>query len=688
MSPIPLPAVLLLALQGGAPPADPDPGTWNSPEVLALVERGREQRSALEADGVLRSWRADVDGHVYFYLEPERGEPLLIRVDQVAVQLQWEAPDRFHQHIVGERREIRLPVRDFRYYMDRLTLVEHGFGDEIRIGGGLDVAGVPHPLAPPLPDTGEPAYDYRLGESLSLGLPGRTEPLRLREVEVRPRDPDRPGIIGVVTLEEGTGGIVRMAFLFTPASYVDRRTDRIAVEVDYGLWEGSHWLPNEQRIEVRREVPELDLGMGTVIRSVLRAGNYELNAPLPEGFAGFPPVTAASPSARASHAFREGLYDGMERDGVAGLRMETDLRALEAQAFELLGGHPPSGLSPLRLHLPRPSSVASYDRADGLVVGSGLSFRAGDRTRIRGTGGIAPGTGRMRASLSVDRAFRADLSIGATVRYRQPSDLGLLPGSDALLSSLGGALRGEDYRDPWMRTGLDIHLSALSRGSLSLRVHAGVEEARTPELARGEAPLDGARSMRPIRPVTDGRFTTLGAELTGALNAAGGRGAWELTLGGAHGKAGTGAGLGGELEARWGPATGARELRVTAAAWAWEGDSLAQGHRLLGGRGTLPGHPFRSFAGTRAASLSAEVSTDLGTPLLRLRSALHSGWTGGLDPVVAEAWEVRTTGAPRLSASAGIGLGWDLIRAEVARGLRGGEWQFLLSIDPRWWDRL
>jgi hypothetical protein len=38
-------------------------------------------------------------------------------------------PGPGRQRIVGERSETRLPVRDFRYYLDRLTLVQYGFGD-------------------------------------------------------------------------------------------------------------------------------------------------------------------------------------------------------------------------------------------------------------------------------------------------------------------------------------------------------------------------------------------------------------------------------------------------------------------------------------------------------------------------------------------------------------------------------
>ena len=85
---------------------------------------------------------------MYFYLDREDGgDPVPMRVDQVAVDLFWQAPDRTRQIIRGLRKRELLPVRDFHYYIDRLTAVQNGFGDQIAIGEGRDVRSVPHPLS-------------------------------------------------------------------------------------------------------------------------------------------------------------------------------------------------------------------------------------------------------------------------------------------------------------------------------------------------------------------------------------------------------------------------------------------------------------------------------------------------------------------------------------------------------------
>jgi hypothetical protein len=647
-------------------------------------------RHQLVQDGRLQTYQARVDGHVYFFLDPEVGERILIRLDQIAVELRWAAPDRIQQRLVGERSETRLPVEDFRFYLDRFTLVEHGFADEIRIGSGMDVAGVPHPLsAVDASDPGTAPYDYRLTDSISIGLPGRSEPIRVYEVEVRPRDPASPGIIGTFALEGATASIVRMDFSFTPASYVDPRTDRISVSLDYGLWEDRYWLPNEQRLEVRRELPELDLGIGTVIRSVLRTGAYELNIPFPDNFRGLPGVTAVSPAERRDYPFAEGLYDALERDGLAEIVVDPDLRALQAEAQEIAARQAPSGPSPLRLHFPNLSSGVRFTRAEGFFLGTGLSARPDPRFSGELLAGYAFGAKKPQGSLTVSGKVGSVWSLEIEGRYRTLVDLGLAPAGDALLSSLSGALRGEDYRDPYLASGFRAALGYGAPSGMAVTLGVGLERARTPRLPHPTAPLDGSRPLRPIRPIAEGDF--LRVELSarrGVTWPGGGRGRGEIEATLLHGDPGRGVGLQGEAEGRWGPSSGTRELQATFRGWHWEGDSLPQGYRLLGGRGTVPGTPFRRAMGRTAFQGSVVASSDLNTPFARIRAGLHAGWTDGGGEGVEAAWSATDTGGISMSASLGLGLAWDLVRIEVARGFSGGRWQLLVTTDPRWWDRL
>ena len=683
-------ALLMAVLPQVLPAQAVEAEGWNEPRVLELVQRARDARRILITDAGLESYRALTEGHIYFFVDPEDGERALIRMDQVAVELRWQAPDIVQQHILGSRSETRLPVREFRYYLDRLTLVQYGFGDEIQVGSGMDVAGVPHPFAP-LPE-GDPTrapYDFRLADSLAIRLPGEPEPIRMHELEVRPRDPAAPGILGRVLVDGRSGSIVRMQFTFTPASYVDRRTDRIEVELDYGLWEGRYWLPNLQRIEVRRELPELDIGIGTVIRAVLRTRNYELNVPFPEVLPFLPQVTQAPAEVRRSYSFPEGLFDALERDGLAEAAMDVDPRELRARATELLRNRPPSGLSPLRLHLPRISSGLRFNRAEGLFLGMGGSITPRGDVRVRMHGGFAFGAGTPSAEVRIEGAGDPTLSWALGASFRERADLGLTPGSDPITSSLSALVRGEDYLDPFHRSWAGGSVQLRRSPGNSIRFEWGMESHRALERTVEAAPLDGKKTFRPVRPVAEGGFGRMGISLDERIEWPGnGRGSLSGTAALLGGRAGTGVTFSGATDARWGPASGAREISLSLRGEGWVGDPLPQAHRLLGGRSTLPGFPYRSFAGTRAVVGSLQGATDLKGAILRLRGGLHGGWAGGLDADVAEAWGVRETDGVRVGATLGLGLGWDILRLEGARGLGGGEWQILLSVDPRWWDRL
>ncbi len=684
---------LLLSLVGPWPlPAsalqEVDPGAWNSPRVLALVEGGREARRGLSGEDGLASYQALTEGHIYFYVDPEEGERTLIRVDQVAVELFWEAPDLVRQRIVGERSETRLPVRDFRYYLDRLTLVQYGFGDEIQVGHGLDVADVPHPLAP-LPG-GDPAlgpYDFRLADSLTLTLPGAPEPIRVYEIEVRPRDPSQPGMVGTFHLSRGDAQLVRMDFTFTPSSYVDRRNDRVSVELDYGLWDGRYWLPNRQVLEVRREIPELDLGVGTVIRAVLRVGDYRFDVPLPPELIHAPPVTTVAPGARAAYAFREGLFDAMERDGVASVATRADLRELQAEAARLLRNQVPSGLSPVRFHLPSLSSLAAYDRTRGLDLGLGATVRPRGTVQLRGSAGWAFAPSRPRAELALEGLTSGPWVVELRARWNGREDLGLAPAIAPFLGSASAIVLGEDYVDPWRVSGGSFRMARQLADGGRVRLGVGVERHASEQREVTTAPLGGERTFRPVPSVDEGVLARGTVGWWGAPGPLplGARGDLRARGEGLVGEGGFSVRLEGESRLRWSPPGGEREVELRASAGTRLGDPLLQHRRLLGGRETLPGFPFRAFAGDHHVLAGLSAAHDLGSPLIRGRVGAHAGWTGGgaVDP-----WGIPGTGSVRVGLTAGVGLLFDLLRLEGARGLNGGEWQFLLSVDSRWWDWL
>src|SRR5690606_9109181 len=140
---------------------------------------------------------------------------------------------------------------------------------------------------------------------------------RVFELRVRPRNLEQPGFIGSVFVDQGTGAIVRMNFSFTPASYVDPYLDYIRVALDNSLWMGRHWLPYRQEIEIRREIPVLDVRAGSVIRASFQIRDYEFNVDFPPLTFMGRPVTSESLSVREAFPFEEDLLAGVAGEELA-----------------------------------------------------------------------------------------------------------------------------------------------------------------------------------------------------------------------------------------------------------------------------------------------------------------------------------------------------------------------------------
>jgi hypothetical protein len=338
---------------------------WNSPRVLDLMTRATVRRGQPQADTALHNYRATAEGFVYFFLDRQSSdERTLLRVNQIGLELFWKQPGIARQRIAGMRDRSPLPNTQ-RYHIDHLTMVQNGFGDVIRMGDGDEVSDVVHPASA----RGRGVYDYSLNDSLELRLPSMPQPIRVFEVQVRPRRTDRPGFVGSLFIDRATADIIRMTFTFTPASYVDRRLDYINLSLDNALWDGRYWLPNEQTVEIRRQIPELDFVAGSVIRGRMRITDYELNANIPDSIFAEPrPVVAADPDALKSYEFRSGIFDDLTE---AGLAQPPEMATMRRQAADLIGRRLMTGLPSLRIYYPDASSAIRYNRAEGLFLGAG-----------------------------------------------------------------------------------------------------------------------------------------------------------------------------------------------------------------------------------------------------------------------------------------------------------------------------
>jgi hypothetical protein len=670
----------LVLIAGGEAAAQEGPA-WNSPRALELVERARERRRIPQADTALRNYSARAEGFVYFYLDRSGSEErTLVKTDQIALELYWAQPNRTKQRIVGLRDASRLPNR-MHYHLDHLTVVQNGFGDVIRMGDGDEVQDVPHPAAP---GSGS-VYDFRLADSMELRLPNAARPIRVYELNVRPQRNDRSAMVGSIFVDMATADIVRMTFTFTPVSYVDRRLDYIHISLDNGLWEGRYWLPNEQRVEIRRQIPELDFAAGAVIQGRMRITEYTFNDTLPEQLFRGLPVEAVSEAARESYPFERGIYDDLDDAGLGAAAEMTDLRA---QAAQLLRTHRLSGLPVFRPHLPSASSALRFNRAEGLFLGGGATYAPGGPWRVDGTLGYAFGAERVSASL----LYRDESKAGGTLTVRgftnDARDLGTVSAISTALNTLSATFLGDDYQDLYRASGATIGWRRNAPGSWLFSMAAAAERHRSAGLQVETAPFDDGDVFRPVLPIDEGDEYSVRASLERPLPDSDVAWSGGLTLqGGWFEKAGFGRAVG-TAALRVRAADHSRTLLVRATAALSEAAAVQHLH-LLGGYGTLPGHTYRGFAGERLGLLQAEVSQEVLRPWVRVRLAGALGAVGGLDaaatPALAD-WNVAQTRGARASVGAGVSLFWDILRIDRYRGLDGGRWVFQVSASPDFAD--
>jgi hypothetical protein len=655
----------VVALGPWAPASAQEAEAWNDARVLELVRRARLERHSTLVDTAFRSYRGEARGYVYFFLDrPDSDLRTLVKADQVALEIYWRAPNDTEQRIVGLRDQKVLPT-NIHYHLDHLIVVLDDYGDQIRLGDGDEVEAVLHPMAP-----GAPAiYDYLLADSLTLRYGDGAGEVRVYEVRVRPKDPDREGFIGSVFLDRAAAAIVRMSFTFTPASYVDPYLDYIRIRLDNSLWLGRHWLPYRQEAELRREIPQLDFLAGSLIRGRWEIGGYEFNQDPPmDAFTSARGVIAVPRERREAFPFERGLFDDLELEGLA---PTPSLEAIRAEARQIVTGRALSGLSPYRLHLRSFSDALRYNRAEGLFVGGGVHLRPEPDALLRLSAGYA--VGRDEPSFALSATTPADrVTPVVDLFWDQLRDIGPLPGTAPVLGSLQAAFGGEDFLDPYFARGMRITF----RGPLP---------ARGPEITLGwerhasaEAVLPGDR--RAVRPVAEGILGSLQGRIpfplplggrataTGTVGRIGDRSfASVLAHGGWHRE-----GPGRDWKFRADLAGGAATVRTP-----------PQEIFLLGGQGTLPGYDYRSFVGRRFWLARLEGTHPLRPPWVGIRTFAALGSTHLAGASLPAAWAATDSDGVRAAVGAGLSLGWDVIRLDLARGLRDGRWEVMFTVDSR-----
>ncbi|UCC49675.1 MAG: BamA/TamA family outer membrane protein [Gemmatimonadota bacterium] len=666
-------------------------GAWNAPRVRELVGRAIVRRATWAGEEVLQDYRAHARGHIYFLYDLGRGtERHLVKADQMALDLYWRAPGRTRQLIVGRRERKVLPT-NIRYHLDHLTVVMDNLGDRVSLGEGSEVRDALHPAAPQALEF----YEYRLTDSLTLVMPDRE--VRVYKVDVRPQDPNGAGLVGAIYLDRLSADIVQMEFTFTAASYLDDTLDYFSIRLENALWEGRYWLPHRQGIELRRDIKALKFPAGGIIRAEFRISDYQFNTGTPESFFRGPQVTALAASVREAFEFDEGLYAALDPDVAVA---PPSLEEIRESATQIVTESYLQRLEGLRLAVPGVSSVLRFRRSEGLYVGPGLSRGFPGSARGILLAGYAFGADRwgLEGRLQVPLVGSLDLELEGY--WNLAADVTPWAASSGAIATLAALLDGEDYRAPFWASGAGL---ALVRpwGAARARVSLAWESWEPATLGADDL-ID--RSYRGVRAVDDGEVAWLAVELKRpplvAVEAVGGL-SWEGRLEAVSRL------LVGDFEyvrvtlraeQFWPAVALGLDLRLSAAAGAVGGGRIpAQRLFPAGGRGSVRGYGFHRYAGNLYGSGGIELSRKIRHPWVSLSLFADVGGVGSQGSSAERALDVwnragdaaRATHGPLIGVGAGVGLVFDILRVELARGLRqGGIWELVVRVRPDFWDWL
>ncbi|HUF28255.1 MAG TPA: hypothetical protein VMM18_14860 [Gemmatimonadaceae bacterium] len=687
-------AALLAACMIVGGPAAPYAGAqeWNDTRTRALVERATERRAQQLADTGLVDYRATARGYLTFLAQLGEGfpdPPKVVKADELALEVYWRSPDLSKQRIVGRRDTLLLPT-DIEYHRDHLGIVQNNFPSIIRLGDGDEVRDVPHPLSA----AGLREYDFAISDSLSIRLPGRL--IEVIQVRVRPRDDRQPRVIGAVYLDRATADVVRMAFNFTRAAYLDRYLEDLAIVLENGLVGARFWLPSRQEIEIRRTGTWLEYPARGIIRGRWEICCYELNQGLEAGIFAGPEIVDAPASVRARFEWSGSIMDSLPPD-VRAARPE-DVEQIQAEARRLVRAEALARSRQSALATRRVSDIVRVNRVEGLALGTGVSHRLG-----RGFGaelsaryGVADEALKGIVGLRYEHAAGLAVRLFAHRTHRQAEDL---PEVSLLRNSFAAQEFGSDWTNPYDARGVGVELRAGVPGASRWRLEIGVEEQDPLEV--NATPTSGSfgptiaawpiRSTRAVlgveRPPRLGPFGTEvrgSAELRGSLFRGSG-----MTLDRERAALGR---VFAHIEIE--RPLGVRRLvfrSTVAAVEATDGLVPPQDMVYLGGPITGPGYGFHTIHGTFGASQRIELRTPVPFVPIPLGRFGRVPASATLAPYAHASWAAGAADSPtgpRPALGVGLLTLFDVLRFDVARGLCDGRWTFSVDVGREFWGIL
>jgi len=659
---------------------------WNDPRTRALVEAATQRRAKQIADTALASYKATAHGYLTFLAQLGEGftePPKIVKADELALEVYWQAPNLSKQWIVGRRDTLLLPT-DIAYHRDHLGIVQNNFPNLIRVGEGDEVKDVPHPLS----EAGLAEYDFAIRDSLRISLGPRE--LEVYEVRVRPKNDRLPRIVGAVFIDKESGEVVRMAFSFTRSALLDKELEDVSIVLENGLIDGRFWLPRRQEVEIRRTGTWLDYPVRGIIRGRWEICCYEVNVPLPPTMFAGPEIMLAPRGTKQQVPFVGQILDSLPQDVRA--VTDADVAKVQEEARALVRAQALARSHNLALSARGLSDFARVNRVEGLALGTGITRQLGGGFSFsaRGRYGIDDRQAKGRGELAFKLPSGGGVSVAGYRHYRDASDE---MERSMVINSIASQEFGSDYTDPFdvrggsisARTGTFNAWNATVEAALErddpLSVHASPASGRYEPTIRAQRLNERRLSLTLDHPT---RLTVLGIEaqmrLTGDeiaysspdsssykyLSRVSARASFERPIG------------------------KTRIVSHSLFAAAFGQDSIPAQHlAYLGGPTTGPGYNFHEFAGKTGASQRLELQFPAPFPSFKLGRYGKTPATFTLAPYVNTVWIDKRSSGQEGGWFPSVGVGaltlFDTIRFDVARGLRDGRWSFGVDFGKDLW---
>jgi hypothetical protein len=411
-------------------------------------------------------------------------------------------------------------------------------------------------------------------------------------------------------------------------------------------------------------------------------------------FAG-PEIVLAPPAERALRPFpfTGGVLDSLPPDVRA--VADEDVKKVQEEARALVRGQALARSRTLALSARHVSDIVRFNRVEGLALGSGILQRVGGGLAVAASGryGFSDKEVKGRGALEYRTGAGSSLILAAERQYRDVSDDQEI---SLVRNSIAAQEFGSDYTDTYDARGVSLAWS-LARFGWRPSLEAAYER-QDPLFVHARPATGTFEPTIPALALREAR-ATLGMDRPTAISLAG----FEL---GAH-FALTGirvvrpAAIEGrllrpslvlDLERPFGSS---RLLLHTIAAGVLTHDSIPAQHLVfLGGPTSGPGYDFHEFIGRAGVSQRLEwhfLAPFVPIPLGRYGKAPG---TITLAPFATAVWIDRSAAfkAARQGWYPALGLGaltvFDVIRFDVARGLRDGRWTFSVDIGRDFWSVL